>query len=157
MLPDRRKIIVFSPPPKLPPMQRRQPYRLMNPLTGVWPACRDAIGYRYVSPYGDEGRNNQHLGARNISATTPPRWEDYGHTVFTTPPPQCAGATTTLHSPLSTLNSPCFNEQQHVHQGDEVGAGTGVEHTLHPDVQDDQQSEREIEDVLFADAVIEGI
>ena len=29
-----------------------------------------------------------------------------------------------------------------------------MEHTLHPDVQDNQQGEGEVEDVLFADAVI---
>ncbi len=89
MLPDRRKIIVFSPPLKSSPMNRCRPYRLMNPLTGIWPACGDALGYRYVSPYGDEGRNNQHLGARHVSAATPPR---------------CDGSTTILHSPFFILN-----------------------------------------------------
>ena len=29
---------VFSPPPKPPPMNRCRTYRLMNPLTGIWPA-----------------------------------------------------------------------------------------------------------------------
>ncbi len=86
-------------------MNRCRTYCLMNPLTGIWPACGDAISYRYASLNGDAGRNNQHFGARHVSATTPPRWEDYGHTVFTAPPPQCADATTTLHSPFSILNS----------------------------------------------------
>ena len=44
---------VFSPPPKPPPMNRHRPYHLMNPLTGIWPAYGDALGYRYVSPNGD--------------------------------------------------------------------------------------------------------
>ena len=71
-------------------MNRHRTHLLMNPLTGIWPAYGDAISYRYVSPDGDEGRNNQHLGARHVSATTSP---------------QCDGATTTFNSPLSTLNS----------------------------------------------------
>ena len=61
----------------------------MNPLTGIWPAYENAISYRYVSPDGDEGRNNQHLGAHYVSATMPPR---------------CNGATITLHSPFLILN-----------------------------------------------------
>lgn len=32
-----------------------------------------------------------------------------------------------------------------------------MEHTLHRDVQDDQQGEGEVEDVLFMDAVIYGV
>ena len=104
MLPDRRKIIVFSPPPKPPPMNRRRPYRFVHPLRGCGGTRGNALGYRDASPNGDKGCN-QHLGARNISATTPPRWEDYRHTVFTATPPRCDGATTTLNSPLSTLNS----------------------------------------------------
>ena len=85
-------------------MNRCRPSRLVHPLRG----CGDTRGnalYRDASPNGDKGCNNQHLGARHVSATTPPRWEDYGHTVFTAPPPQCADATTTLHSPFSILNS----------------------------------------------------
>ncbi len=34
-------------------MNRCQPYRPMNPLTGIWPACGNAPGYRYASPDGD--------------------------------------------------------------------------------------------------------
>ena len=34
-------------------MNRRRTYRLMNPLTGIWPAYGDALGYRYASPAGD--------------------------------------------------------------------------------------------------------
>ena len=34
-------------------MNRHRPYHLMNPLTGIWPAYGDALGYRYVSPDGD--------------------------------------------------------------------------------------------------------
>ena len=70
-------------------MNRCQPYCQMNPLTGIWPAYENAISYRYVSPDGDEGRNNQHLGAHYVSATMPPR---------------CNGATITLHSPFLILN-----------------------------------------------------
>ena len=29
------------------------PYRLMNHLTGIWPACATVPGYRYVSPNGE--------------------------------------------------------------------------------------------------------
>ena len=76
-------------PPKPPPMNRCQPYRLVHPLRGCVNTRRDAL-YRDASPNGDKGRNNQHLGARNVSATMPP---------------QCADATITLHSPLSTLHS----------------------------------------------------
>ena len=85
-------------------MNRCRPYRFVHPLRGCVNTRGNAIGYRYASPNGDEWRN-QHLGARHVSATTPPRWEDYRHTVFTAPPPQCADATTTLHSPFSILNS----------------------------------------------------
>ena len=67
-----------------------RPYRFVHPLRGCVNTRGNAIGYRYASPDGDEGRNNQHFGARHVSATTPP---------------QCADATTTLHSPLSTLHS----------------------------------------------------
>ena len=77
-------------PSKPPPMNRHRTYCQMNPLTGIWPAYGDALGYRYASPNGDEGRNNQYPSARHVSASSPPR---------------CDGATTTLHSPLSTLNS----------------------------------------------------
>ena len=45
--------------------------------------------YRDASPNGDKGCNNQHLGARHVSATTPPR---------------CDGSTTILHSPFFILN-----------------------------------------------------
>ena len=34
-------------------MNRCRTYRLMNPLTGIWPAYGDALGYRYASPAGD--------------------------------------------------------------------------------------------------------
>ena len=102
-------------------MNRCQPYRLVHPLTGIWPSYGDAISYRYVSPAGDEWRNNQHLGARHVSAT-PPRWEDYGHTVFTASPPQCADATTTLHSPFSILNS----SFSHTFSAKERDAETGL-------------------------------
>ncbi len=44
---------VFSPPPKPPPMNRCRTYHLMNPLTGIWPAYENALGYRYASPDGD--------------------------------------------------------------------------------------------------------
>ena len=113
-------MLFISPPPKLPPMQRRQPYRLMNPLTGIWPAYGDAISYRYVSPDGDEGRNNQHLGARHVSATMLPQLGDNTHILFTATPPQCDGASTTLNSPLSTLNS------SHTFSAKERDAETGL-------------------------------
>ncbi len=102
-------------------MNRCQPYRLMNPLTGIWPACGDAISYRYVSPDGDDGRNNQNFGTRHVSAT-PPRWEDYGHTVFTASPPQCAATTTTLHSQFSILHS----SFSHTFSAKERDAETGL-------------------------------
>ena len=86
-------------------MNCRRPYRLMNPLTGIWPAYRNAISYRYVSPDGDQGRNNQHLGAHYVSATMLPQLGYNTHILFTATPPRCDGATTTLNSPLSTLNS----------------------------------------------------
>ena len=70
-------------------MNRCRTYCLMNPLTGIWPACGDAISYRYASLNGDEGCNNQHLGAHHVSAATPPRCDD---------------ATTILHSPFLILN-----------------------------------------------------
>ena len=95
---------VFSPPLKTLPMNRCRPSRLVHPLRG----CGDTRGnalYRDASPNGDKGCNNQHLGARHVSATTPPRWENDGHTDFTATPPQCDGATTTLHSQFSILNS----------------------------------------------------
>ena len=102
-------------------MNRRRPYHFVHPLRGCGNTRGDAHPYqapvpvgtwwagdlrpcRAFAPNGDEGRNNQHLGARHVSAT-PPRWEDYGHTVFTAPLPQCADATITLHSPFSILNS----------------------------------------------------
>ena len=75
-------------PSKPPPMNRCRSYRRMNPLTGILSLRGDARGYRYASPGGDGGRGNQHCGARHVSATTPP---------------QCDGATTTLHSPFFTL------------------------------------------------------
>ena len=84
-------------------MSRCRTYRFVHPLRGCGGTRGNALGYRDASPNGDKGCN-QHLGARNISATTPPRWEDYGHTVFTAPPPQCADATTTLHSSFLILN-----------------------------------------------------
>ena len=102
--PSYFEFFVSSPPPKPLPMNRCRPYRFVHPLRGCVNTRGNAIGYRYASPNGDEWRN-QHLGARHVSATTPPRWEDYRHTVFTAPPPQCADATTTLHSPFSILNS----------------------------------------------------
>ena len=34
-------------------MNRCRPYHLMNPLTGIWPAYGNALGYRYASPDGD--------------------------------------------------------------------------------------------------------
>ncbi len=70
-------------------MNRRRTYHLMNPLTGIWPAYGDAPGYRYASPNGDEGRNNQHFGAHHVSAVSTPR---------------CDSATTILHSPFLILN-----------------------------------------------------
>ena len=75
--------------PKPQPMNYCRPYRFVHPLRG----CGDTRGnalYRDASPNGDKGCNNQHLGARHVS---------------TTPPPQCADATTTLHSSFSILNS----------------------------------------------------
>ncbi len=102
-------------------MSRRRTYPFVHPLRGCGNTRGDAHPYQAPVPVGtwwagdlrpcrafalngDEGRNNQHLGARHVSAT-PPRWEDYGHTVFTASPPQCAATTTTLHSPFSILNS----------------------------------------------------
>lgn len=35
-------------------------------LTGIWPAYGDALGYRYASPNGDEGHNNQHFGTHLV-------------------------------------------------------------------------------------------
>ena len=64
------------------------PYQAPVPV-GTWWAG-DLRPCRAFAPNGDEGRNNQHLGARHVSASSPPR---------------CDGATTTLHSPLSTLHS----------------------------------------------------
>ena len=84
-------------------MNRCRPYRFVHPLRGCGGTRGNALGYRDASPNGDKGRN-QHLGARNVSATTPPRWEDYGHTVFTAPPPRCDGSTTIFHSPFFILN-----------------------------------------------------
>ena len=84
-------------------MNRRRTYRFVHPLRGCGGTRGNALGYRDASPNGDKGCN-QHLGARNISATTPPRWEDYGHTVFTAPPPRCDGSTTIFHSPFFILN-----------------------------------------------------
>ena len=88
-VPSQFSKIVFSPLPKLPPMNRCRLDCQMNPLTGIWPACGDAISYRYASPDGDAGHNNQHLGAHHVSAATPPRCDD---------------ATTILHSPFLILN-----------------------------------------------------
>ncbi len=70
-------------------MNRHRTYCQMNPLTGISTFCGNALGYRYASPDGDEGRNNQHLGARHVSAATSP---------------QCDGATTILHSSFLILN-----------------------------------------------------
>ena len=85
-------------------MNRCRPYRLMNPLTGIWTAYGNAIGYRYASPDGDEGRNNQHLGAHHVSATMLPQLGDNTHILFTATPPRCDGSTTILHSPFFILN-----------------------------------------------------
>ncbi len=96
---------VFSPPPKPPPMNRCRPYRLVYPLQGCVKMQGNALGYRYASPNGDKGCNNQHLGARHVPATMLPQLGDNTHILFTATPPQCDGASTTLNSPLSTLNS----------------------------------------------------
>ena len=85
-------------------MNRRQLYRLVHPLRGCGDTRGDAL-YRDVSPNGDKGCNNQHLGARHVPATMLPQLGDNTHILFTATPPQCADATTTLHSPLSTLHS----------------------------------------------------
>ncbi len=69
-------------------LQRHLRFFPMNPLTGIWAPRGNTLGYRYASPCGDGGRGNQHFGARHVSAATPP---------------QCDGATTTLHSPFFTL------------------------------------------------------
>jgi len=79
------RFFVFSPPSKPPPMNRHRTYCQMNPLTGIWPAYGNALGYRYVSPDGD--------GQSFTITTTPPRCDD---------------TTTTLHSPFSILNSQFF-------------------------------------------------
>ena len=76
----------------------------MNPLTGISTFCGNALGYRYASPAGDEGRNNQHLGAHLVSAAMLPQLGYNTHILFTATPPQCDGATTTLHSPFLILN-----------------------------------------------------
>ena len=102
-------------------MNRCRPYRFVHPLRGCGGTRGNALGYRDASPNGDKGCN-QHLGARHVSATTPPRWEDYRHTVFTAPPPQCADATTTLHSPFSILNS----SFSHTFSAKERDAETGL-------------------------------
>ena len=106
MLPDRRKIIVFSPPPKPPPMNRCRPYRFVHPLRGCGGTRGNALGYRDASPNGDKGRN-QHLGARNVSATTPP---------------QCDGATTILHPSFLILN------WSHTFSAKEKDSETGLSH-----------------------------
>ena len=62
-------------------MNRCRPYRFVHPLRGCGDTRGDAL-YRDASPNGD-GRSF----------------------AITTPPPQCADATTTLHSPFSILNS----------------------------------------------------
>ena len=103
-------------------MNRCRPYRFVHPLRGCGDTRGDAHHYqapvpvgtwwagdlrpcRAFAPNGDEGRNNQHLGARHVSASSPPQCENDGHTDFTATPPRCDGATTTLHSPLSTLHT----------------------------------------------------
>ena len=93
---------IFAPLKPLP-MNRCRPYRLVHPLRGCGDTRGNAI-YRDASPNGDKGRGNQYFGTRHVSAT-PPRWEDYGHTVFTASPPQCDGAKqlSILNSQLSTL------------------------------------------------------
>ena len=86
-------------------MNRHRTYCQMNPLTGISTFCGNALGYRYASPDGDEGRNNQHLGARHVSAATSP---------------QCDGATTILHSPFLILN------WSHTFSAKEKDAETGL-------------------------------
>ncbi len=86
-------------------MNRCRPYRLVYPLQGCVKMQGNALGYRYASPNGDKGCNNQHLGARHVSATMLPQLGDNKHILFTATPPRCDDATTTLNSPLSTLNS----------------------------------------------------
>ncbi len=85
-------------------MNRFRPYRFVHPLRGCGDTRGDAL-YRDVSPNGDKGCNNQHLGARHVPATMLPQLGDNTHILFTATPPQCDGTTTTLHSPLSTLHS----------------------------------------------------
>ena len=75
------RFFVFSPPSKPPPMNRHRTYCQMNPLTGIWPAYGNALGYRYVSPDGD--------GQSFTITTTLPR---------------CDGSTTIFHSPFFILN-----------------------------------------------------
>ncbi len=62
-------------------MNRCRPYRFVHPLRGCVGTRENALGYRYASPDGD-----------GQSFT------------ITTTPPQCDGATTTLHSPFLILN-----------------------------------------------------
>ncbi len=105
-------------------MNHCRPYHLVHPLRGCGNTRGDAHPYqapvpvgtwwagdlrtcRAFAPNGDEGRNDQHLGARNVSAT---------------PPPQCADATTTLHSQFSILNS----SFSHTFSAKERDAETGL-------------------------------
>ena len=87
-------------------MSRCRTYPFVHPLRGCGDTRGDAHPYqapvpvgtwwagdlrpcRAFAPNGDEGRNNQHLGARHVSAATPLR---------------CDGSTTILHSPFFILN-----------------------------------------------------
>ena len=87
-------------------MSRCRTYSFVHPLRGCGNTRGDAHPYQAPVPVGtwwagdlrpcrafalngDEGRNNQHLGARHVSAATPLR---------------CDGSTTILHSPFFILN-----------------------------------------------------
>ncbi len=85
-------------------MNRCRPYRFVHPLRGCGNTRGNAL-YRDVSPNGDKGCNNQHLGARHVPATMLPQLGDNTHILFTATPPRCDDTTTTLHSPFSILNS----------------------------------------------------
>ena len=84
-------------------MNRCRPYRFVHPLRGCGDTRGDAL-YRDVSPNGDKGCNNQHLGARHVPATMLPQLGDNTHILFTATPPRCDGSTTIFHSPFFILN-----------------------------------------------------
>ena len=89
-------------------------FNMLKFLTGICTSRGNTLGYRYASPNGDEGRNNQHLGTHLVSAVSTPRCGNDVHIVFTAMPPQCDVATTTLHSPFSILHSShTFSAKEH--------------------------------------------